>query len=80
MDNGRSMRAVKNSLTTPLTFFARAHSEREKQNCRFSLTRKPRSQRLGLGAVPFEGFPLRLKPVVKGTLADALFVDPVGAH
>ena len=46
----------------------------------FSLTRKPRSQRLGLRSVLFEDFPLRLKPVIKGTLADALFIDAVGSH
>ena len=46
----------------------------------FSLTREPLSQRLGLRSVLFEDFPLRLKPVTKGTLADALFVDTVGSH
>ena len=46
----------------------------------FSLTREPLSHRLGLRAFLFEDFPLRLKPVTKGTLADASFVDTVGSH
>ena len=46
----------------------------------FSFIREPRSQRLGLRAFFFEDFPLRLKPVIKGALANALFVDPVGSR
>jgi hypothetical protein len=47
---------------------------------RFSLTREPRLPRLGLRAFLFEDFPLRLKPVIKGALADALFVDLAGSR
>ena len=47
---------------------------------RFSLTREPRLQCLGLRAFLFEDFPLRLKPVIKGALADALFVDLAGSR
>jgi hypothetical protein len=46
----------------------------------FSLTREPRLPRLGLRAFLFKDFPLRLKPVIKGTLADALFVDLEGSR
>jgi hypothetical protein len=76
------MRVVEDSLATPPNSLRpRLSFHMRKIECpRFSLTREPLSHRLGLRAFLFEDFPLRLKPVIKGTLADALFVDPVGAH
>ena len=47
---------------------------------RFFLTRVPRLPRLGLRAFLCEDFPLRLKPVIKGALAGALFVDLAGSR
>lgn len=63
-------------LSSPTFHIPRAKSRMP----RFFLPREPRLQCLGLRAFLFEDFPLRLKPVIKGALADALFVDLTGSH
>ena len=76
------MRAVKDSLATPPHFPRPRFSFRLQKHRmdRLSLTREPRLPPLGLHAFLFEDFPLRPKPVIKGALADALFIDLAGSR
>ena len=57
-----------------------SHSTRKNKMSRFSLAREPRLQCRELRTFLFEEFSLRLKPVIKGTLADTLFVDLAGSR
>ena len=53
----------------------------EVRGSRFLELRTPNLElRTSLRAFLFEDFPLRLKPVIKGALADALFVDLAGSR
>ena len=51
------------------------------KDSRFPELRTPNLElRTSLRAFLFEDFPLRLKPVIKSALADALFVDLAGSR
>jgi len=60
---------------------SRAARRTRVRGSRFPELRTPNLElRTSLRAFLFEDFPLRLKPVIKGALADALFVDLMGSH